>query len=57
MHVDQMRLQFFKISPEAFSRGTSLSSQFFRFFEIRLFCFAVARFDLVHDVEAIFYFP
>ena len=26
-------------------------------FEIKLYCFAVAIFDLVHDVEALFHFP
>ena len=29
------------------------SGQFFRIFEIIIFCFVVALYDLVHDVEAI----
>ena len=32
------------------------SGQFFRIFEIIIFCF-VAIFDLVHNVEAIFHLP
>ena len=43
-----------------FSRGTTydgFSGQFFRIFEIKLFCFVVALSDLVHDVEAIIHLP
>ena len=29
----------------------------FVFYELKDFCFVVAIFDLVHDVEAIFYLP
>ena len=42
------------------SRGTTwdgFSSQFFRTLEIKSFCFVVAIFDLVQDVEAIFLIP
>ena len=38
------------------SRGTTqdvFSSQFFRYFEMIIFCFVVAICDLVHDAEAI----
>ena len=42
------------------TRGTTydgFSGQFFRIFEIIIFCFAVTIlvFDLVHDVDAIFH--
>ena len=30
---------------------------FFRIFEIKIFCFVVAIFDLVQDSEAIFHLP
>ena len=33
------------------------SGQFFRIFEIIIFCFVVDICDLVHDVEAIFHLP
>ena len=33
------------------------SGQFFRIFNILLFCFVVSIFDLVQDVEAIFHLP
>ena len=42
------------------SRGTTydgFSGQFFHNFEIIIFCFVVAIFDLVHDVETIFHLP
>ena len=38
------------------AQGDGFSGQFFRIFEIIIFCFVVAIFDLVHDVEAIFTF-
>ena len=40
------------------SRGATwddFSGQFFRILEIIIFCFVVAIFDLVHDVETIFH--
>ena len=40
--------QFQRVQP-----SVGFSGQFFRIFKIISFCFVVARFDLVHDVEAI----
>ena len=40
------------------SRGATqddFSGQFFRIFEIIIFCFVIAICDLVHDVETIFH--
>ena len=48
----RMEMSFWLIS-----RGATLddfSGQFFRIFEIIIFCFVVAICDLVHDVETIF---
>ena len=42
----------------SYSRGATLddfSGQFFRIFEIIIFCCAVAICDLVHDVKTIFH--
>ena len=43
-----------------FSQGATkddFSGQFFRIFEIIIFCCVVAICDLVHDVETIFHLP
>ena len=42
--------------PLQVARGDS-SGQFFRIFEIIIFCFVVAISDLVHDVEAMYGLP
>ena len=43
---------------QTFSQGATsddFSGQFFRIFEIIIFCFVVTICDLVHDVETIFH--
>ena len=36
---------------------SGFSGQFFHIFEIKYFCFVVAIFHLMHNVEAIFHLP
>ena len=46
------------MTPGTITRGATqddFSAQFFRIFEIIIFCFVVAICDLVHDVETIFH--
>ena len=40
-------------------KGTAgwFGDQFFRVFEVIIFCFVVAICDLVHDLEALFHIP
>ena len=42
-----------RFSHDAAYIGIVLVVNFFRFFLIIIFCFVVAKFDLLHDVEAI----
>ena len=42
---------------KGYSVGWFYDHLFFRIFEIICFCFVVAIFDLVHDVETIFHLP
>ena len=50
-------LEVLIFTKDTISRGATyddFSGQFFRIFEITIFCFIVAICDLVHDVETIF---
>ena len=46
------------LSPQCLARGATwddFSGQWFRFFEIIIFCFLVILCDVVHDVKTIFH--